>query len=293
MPEQAAPVRITARRAAADEWALVLAAEGLSPQVQAGPTGWELRVPAGETARAAALLADYERENRRAPAAASPPVWRGQAPLLTALASVSALLVFFLVTGPAGGSPWFEAGAASRRILAGEPWRAVTALCLHADAAHALANALAGALFLGLAFRALGPGLGAALVLAAGGLGNLLNAALQAPGHVSLGASTAVFGAVGLLGGLSALRRGGRTPRRRRPWMVVAASLALLGLLGTGGERTDIWAHALGLLCGGALGVASRLVLQRPPGPAAQLAWGGLALAALLGAWQLARVPSL
>ena len=45
--------------------------------------------------------------------------------------------------------PWFEGGSAdSTRILAGELWRSVTALCLHADVGHVASNALFGALFL-------------------------------------------------------------------------------------------------------------------------------------------------
>ena len=82
-------------------------------------------------------------------------------------------------------------------MLAGEWWRAVTALTLHADLAHVLANAVAIAIFLGAVARRLGPALATWLALAAGVAGNVLTALVAGGGHVSLGASTAVFGALG------------------------------------------------------------------------------------------------
>ena len=42
----------------------------------------------------------------------------------------------------------------------------------------------------------------------------------------------------------------------RRAWMPIAAGLALLGMLGSGGLRVDIWAHLCGLLIGAVLGIA-------------------------------------
>ena len=144
---------------------------------------------------------------------------------------------------------------------------------------------MAGGLFLSLWFRVLGPGVGALLVLAAGALGNVLNAGLQSSGHVSVGASTAVFGTVGLLAGAAALRREGRPVRRHPAWVVVAAALALLGMLGTGGERTDIWAHAFGLVAGGLLGAAAAALWARPPGLALQLVCGALFALVIVAAW--------
>lgn len=280
-------VRRAPSRERADEWALVLAAEGLSARVRAD-SGWGVWVVEEEAERAEALLADYLSENRRPPPEVVHPEWQGGAPLACALLTVAGLLLFFLHTGPAAaGSVWFQRGAADARILNGEPWRALTALTLHADAPHALSNAVAGALFLGLVFRVLGPGCGAALVLAAGVLGNLANAWLHSAAHVSVGASTAVFGAVGILAGVAGARRRAAVSRRRRPWMTAAAGLALLALLGTGGERTDLWAHAFGLLAGGALGWATAARLERPP-VALQWAAAALCAAAVLGAWRLA-----
>jgi membrane associated rhomboid family serine protease len=272
-----------------DEWALVLAAEGLEPRIVRAGAGWGVWVEEAEAARAEAALAAYAHENRRRRTAPRHASWPGDAPLVVALSLSAALLLFHLVTGPAtSGSDWFERGAATARIVSGEPWRAVTALTLHADPGHALANALAGALFFTLWLRVMGPGIGALLVLGAGVLGNALNAGLQLPSHVSVGASTSVFGAVGLLAGAAGVRRESGVDRRRRPWVVAAASLALLGMLGTGGERTDLWAHAFGLLAGAALGAGAAALYPEPPRSAAQWGGGALLLVGVLGAWRLA-----
>ena len=56
--------------------------------------------------------------------------------------------------------------------------------------------------------RELGSGLAWSLLLGSGVLGNLANACLQLPDHRSVGASTVVFGAVGILAALNLLRNG-------------------------------------------------------------------------------------
>ncbi|MDJ0848241.1 MAG: rhomboid family intramembrane serine protease [Myxococcota bacterium] len=273
-------------RRVVDEWALVLASQGVRSRVAGTGQGWGLWVAADDLARAGPALADWARENQPAPPPPRHPVWEGQGPTVATLLVVSSFLLFHVVTGPAAAdSHWFERGAATARIVSDEPWRAVTALCLHADQGHALANAAAGGLFLSLWLRVLGPGVGLLLVLAAGALGNGLNAGLQSLGHVSVGASTAVFGTVGLLAGSAALRREGRPVRRHPAWVMAAAGLALLGMLGTGGERTDLWAHAFGLLAGGLLGAGAAAVWSRPPAPLLQLVCGALFVVAIVAAW--------
>jgi len=142
-------------------------------------------------------------------------------------------------------------------------------------------------LFLGAVSSVLGIGLGAALMLMAGAGGNLANAFLHGSAHESVGASTSIFGAVGLLGGVAVVRRG-RISSKRRAWLPIAAALALLGMLGTGGERVDIWAHFLGLLVGGVLGILIALTTPRPPGRATQWACGGVAAAVLIYCWIIA-----
>ena len=78
---------------------------------------------------------------------------------------------------------------------------------------------------------------------------------MQSPGHRSVGASTAVFGAVGILAALSLVRH--RHYLQRRWLLPVAAALALLALLGTEGKNTDLGAHLFGFVSGIVLGLVA------------------------------------
>lgn len=264
----------------------MLAAAGISHRIASHGTGSALLVPADEALRAKAALDAYDEENRQAPDAdiceAAPPhlAWA------VAMASGALLVLFFAVTGPpTAGSRWFERGAASARlILNGEPWRAVTALTLHLGAVHIAGNALATALLLPAVVQRLGPGVGLFLVLLAGTAGNVLAALAQEPRHVSVGASTAIFGAVGMLAALRLLS----PPAARRPrWTVVVAALLLVALLGTG-RGADVVGHALGLMSGGVMGLVAGATLRRPLGSSIQWALVALTTLAVVGCWRLA-----
>ncbi len=278
------PLRVAWKRRLAEEWALVLLAEELSPSVQRARGGFVVCVPADEAERAASVLRAYESENRDAS-------WRRRGEPVASLqvgagvAVFGPLLAFFFVTGPRSPAVlWFARGSAdAERILLGEVWRAVTALTLHADLGHALSNALAGTLFLGAVCGTLGPGLGCALVLLSGAGGNLLNALVQGSPHVAVGASTAVFGAVGVLSGLGVSRR-----LARRSWVPLAAGLAILAMLGTGGARVDLWAHLFGLVVGAALGIPIGFAVPRRPSSSVQWILGSAALGGVLYCWTLA-----
>ena len=199
------------------------------------------------------------------------------------------LIAFFQLTGGrALHGPWFDHGAADAElILSGQWWRVVTALTLHADFAHVFGNAVACVVFVTAVGQWLGPGVGGWLVLLSGAAGNLITALVHRSGHVSIGASTATFGAMGIIAALqyTARRRGRST--RTRAWLVVAASLALLGLLGTS-ERADVFAHLFGLLSGAVLGLIAARATRRPMGQAAQWVLAALAVGAVVGCWRLA-----
>ena len=264
----------------------MLASADLSARVRRDPEGFALCVPVHEADRALEVLSAYESENSE-PRRDPEPTAGGNG--YAALAVSAALLAFFLLTGPRSDTGvWFERGSAdARAILQGELWRTVTALTLHADRGHVLANAIFGALFLGAVCTSLGAGVGFALVLLAGAGGNLLNALFQGSHHVSVGASTAVFGAVGLLSGLSVARR--RRRSQGRPWWVpMGAGLALLAMLGTTGERVDLWAHLLGLLVGVALGVPAGFAFPIPPRAAVQWLFGSGAFLVIAYSWTFA-----
>ncbi len=279
------PLRLSLEREQAEAFRLVLSSQGIASRLRQDQEGWSLWVAEVDQEPAAVVLETYERENTQAPRATPPSEEYG--PTGVGIAMAALLVAFFALTGPrAEASLWFERGSASaQRILNGEVWRTVTALTLHADIPHVASNAVFLSVFATAVCVALGPGLGSALVLLAGALGNSLNALLYGGGHSSVGASTAVFGAIGILGGLG-LGRGGRAGRRKR-WLPAAAALALLAMLGMG-ERTDVAAHFLGLLAGLALGWAAGAALVRPPtAPAQTLLLAGSA-GAVVACWRLA-----
>ncbi len=286
------------------EWALVLDAEGIPYDIAHDPEGgWTLVVAPSDAERTAEALHAYQAENVAvAEATETAEDSRGlPGPVpgarYTGLVVSALLAAFFLVTGPRIGDapgfalvdrPWFERGAADAgAILGGEAWRGVTALTLHADGGHILANALVGAFFFGAVCAVFGPGVGLWLILLSGAGGNLVNAWLRGPGYSGVGASTAVFGAVGILAGsqLARYRRPGIG--RGRALVPVAAGLGLLLLLGANPE-TDVLAHAFGFLAGLGLGAAARLTLRRPLGAPIQWSLAIAALVAVVACWALA-----
>lgn len=157
-------------------------------------------------------------------------------------------------------------GDALAMVDGGEWWRAVTALTLHADSVHLVSNLLAGLGFAFFVCRFFGAATGWLLILLSGMTGNALNAAVYYPeAHYSIGASTAVFGALGLLTGVgvwlafSAPERRLMLPR----WLVPAfGGLTLLGLFGMGEGGVDVAAHISGFICGLCFGVGGAC-LQR------------------------------
>ena len=284
---------ITLTQQRARLWSLVLDARFLPCQIVTGkePGGWSLLVPLWRSDEAYQELQRFERENRQWPPAVPPP-----RPLReNTLATISVLILLATfhnitrldITGPGGITiDWLQLGSAdASRILDGEWWRLVTALTLHSDVVHLLSNLFIGGMFVLLLCRELGSGLAWALLLLAGSLGNLINAAVQTGKHSSVGASTAVFGAVGILAALSLVRY--RNHLRKRWMLPVAAALGILVLLGTEGKNTDLGAHLFGFLAGIALGLATESVIGRSgqPGRTMNLLLALLSGVTVVAAW--------
>ncbi|HSQ86731.1 MAG TPA: rhomboid family intramembrane serine protease, partial [Desulfobacterales bacterium] len=99
-----------------------------------------------------------------------------------------------------------------------------------------------------------GAGVGWLMILLTGILGNLANAALFRYGHISIGASTSVFGAVGILAAYQLSRKIRIAGQRMKAWLPLAGGLALLGLLGSS-KHSDLTAHLFGFIAGILLGL--------------------------------------
>jgi membrane associated rhomboid family serine protease len=281
-------VRVTPSRRRADEWAVVLAASGTPHWLRRRLDGWALIVPADDAASALASLAAYDQENSREGLSHHDAI-ESSRPMSIVGAVVALLLIgFFAITGPrAAHSAWFERGSAdATRMMAGEWWRAITALTLHADAPHLAGNAAATVVLVTAVCLYLGPGVGLWLLLLAGAGGNVATAIVHGGDHVSVGASTATFGAIGILAALRIIAGRAETSGRKW-WVVIAAGLALLALLGTG-PHADLLAHLFGFLLGGALGLIAGLTSRWVPPAAVQWLLVAAAAAAVVCAWRVA-----
>ena len=282
-------LRVTRDSRLGDEWALVLITQGLSPSLHYDQGNVVLSVPAEEAEMALAGLAAYEKENPF-------PVHKDQnssdefsSPIAGIVVAGVLILTHAVTIRWKEAAPWFERGSAeASRILDGELWRAVTALTLHADLGHLFSNAVAAAIFVTALSNIVGAGLAFTLLVLSGASGNLANALIQGASHVAVGASTAIFGAVGVLGSLGLVKRRREPTRRRGAWIAIAASLGLLAMLGTGSGRTDVLAHLFGFFCGAALGIPVGLFFPAPPPQVMQWACGSATAAVLIYCWTLA-----
>jgi len=239
------------------EWQAVLESQRIPYRIRGAAGNWRLEIQGGNYFRAKRHLLAYERE--RAFFAALGRHHRPRPLRLSrvAIGAAFGLLAGYVLTGPfTAAEPWGRVGEMSASaVRSGQWWRLVTALTLHADAPHVLGNAVFLAMFLGPAAWLTGAGTALLLTVAGGALGNGLTALLhpgQGGDYHAVGASTAVFAALGLLAALRMLDR-----RYHRPlswsWLPLVAAVALLGLTGTA-PGADLAGHAFGFLAGLALG---------------------------------------
>jgi membrane associated rhomboid family serine protease len=252
---------------------------------------WLLLVSEQDLSRALAEIEAYARENTARPRPRRvrvPVISSGRLGLLAYVATLLGISV--LANGWALGWDWYEAGAMrAGLVMQGQWWRTVTALTLHADAGHIVANLVFGIVFGLLAAQALGGGVAWCGILVAGALGNGLNALIQNPEHSSIGASTAVFAALAIVVAHSMrywkLLAGGALRR----WSPLIGGILLLAYTGTGGERTDVVAHLTGFIAGLAIGWLGSLVPEtRLRNKRIQWTAGAAAAVLLAAAWVLA-----
>jgi rhomboid protease GluP len=282
-----------ARLAEARERGLVVSARDLPHWIEREGDGWVLFVEEQAAEEVQRELAEFESEQQQR-AFECEPLPAGRLPKFSLFIAAWILSGFFMAQQVASEA-WEERGVAdSGAILNGEWWRTITALLLHADGPHLAANLATGLLFASFLIPRLGSGVAWLGILLSGALGNALNAwGYRGDPHFSIGASTACFGALGLLVGLELFARW-REPQTRSRWQLVlpiGAGLALLAFLGVGeeGRHVDYMAHCWGFLAGLAEGVVTQAwrVKERLPARGQRLA--ALATVAIIAAaWLLA-----
>jgi membrane associated rhomboid family serine protease len=164
----------------------------------------------------------------------------------------------------------------------------MTALTLHGGLRHLLGNIGFGALFGYFAGRLLGSGIAWFAILASATGANLLNTVLLESAHRSVGASTAVFAALGLLAGFVWRARfmiQDRWPYRIGP---IVGGIALLAYTGTGDQNTDIGAHLTGFVCGFAAGMILTALKNYLANPALQRIAALATITSLALTWMIA-----
>jgi membrane associated rhomboid family serine protease len=282
-----------ARLPAARERGLVVAALGLPYAIKREGREWVLQVEERSLEAVRKELAAFEIEESERPPTRTllPP---GKVPALPLFLGGWVLGTSFLVQQLAGPR-WLEQGSANGHdILHGEWWRTITALTLHADGPHIVANLATGLLFAAFVIARLGSGIGWLAILLSGALGNVLNSwTYRHDSHDSIGASTACFGALGILVGAELFARWSQ-PHQRNTWQLIlpiGAGLALLAYLGVGeeGKNIDFMAHGWGFVVGLGLGVGAMVLRLKERLPSWAQSVAGLATLLLLGAcWMLA-----
>lgn len=285
------------RRPDCDERAFVLAAIGIPSTIHFDGLEFLLEVDLSEAARAASQLGQYELERRPAPPPPPPPPHHPYAWVGCIVYVVTLVAIGLIVSNGLWRLDAFDIGALDAgRVQSGQWWRAWTALTLHLDGAHLAANLVAGVWFCYLAAAQIGSGSAWFLIVTGAACANLLEALLGPPTHLSVGASTAVFTALGLLAAHSWRLRSSYRQRWAVRWAPLVGGVVLLGWFGSGGgedpnavAQIDIVAHAAGFVVGCMLGALvaqpwARQTLARIP----QWLSGLAALASIAIAWACA-----
>jgi len=233
------------------DWSLVLASQGIESTITRGEN-WTLLVEERDHEQALAAIEQFQKENRgwnwrrKLPGTGLIFHWGSLAPCI--------LFVAFFILSERPGSVLKSVGVMdSQAVSGGQWWRLFTAISLHGDAAHLIANATTGLLLFGMAMARYGAGVGLFATYLAGAGGNLAGSVMYPQTHRGLGASGMVMGALGLLAveGIAAWRTHGATHLIRRG---AAAAILVLVLMGFS-EGTDVIAHVGGFFFGAILGV--------------------------------------
>jgi len=285
------------------EYSLMLASQGIRHWIEFDGDEYSVSLEEKDAAVAADLIELYRSENRG---------FQDQDPVpvdldlnLSPLAFLAVPTVCYFLVGFDPAANWMHSrgNADAGLILSGEWWRCLTAATLHADDLHFMSNLVSGYFILNLLTHRLGMGTIMILATLGAGFTNYLVALASGGNHLSIGFSTVVFCALGMLAAVETFfnpRRGDRSLRRLTPLISAFFVAVMVGL----GERADVKAHfygfgigaALGMLLGFASKAAGRPLTQAAGRPGARKA-GPRAVQAFLAmttyglfaqAWRLA-----
>lgn len=172
-------------------------------------------------------------------------------------------------------------------ITEGEFFRAVTALTLHGDYKHLFSNIFFGGIVLWALSTMTGTGFALLFALFTGFAGNVMNAFFYGSAHNSIGASTSVFGIIGVLAGLQFFDS--FREKKLGRWIPFGAALGLLAMLGSS-EKSDVLAHLFGFVAGLPAGTLFGTVFSKRdiPGKTVQNIATILFISVIFGCWMRA-----
>jgi membrane associated rhomboid family serine protease len=242
-------------REQAETYGLVLLSANFPHEVKPSQGGWDLWVADAAVDDAQKVLQTYIDENKEIDAPVESPLKSYRKTWAGIWGGLFLLTMYVAVhTNPDMAAIHRTYASSASHILKGEWYRSATALLLHSDVVHLAGNLAGMAVFATAVCSVTGWGMGWLLILTTGISGNLINAYFYEYGHRAIGASTAVFGAVGLLCAYQFIKRIQSHGSRFQIWLPLSAGLALLAFLGAS-THTDIMAHLFGLLAGMVLGI--------------------------------------
>lgn len=191
-----------------------------------------------------------------------------QAPVTVALIAVN-VLVYLLMAALSGHALSFDGDtliAAGASVTApgvvASHWRWLTAAFVHANLLHIFMNMWVLGQIGAISEKALGRGLFAATYLVTGVLGNVLSSALAHGATVSVGASGAIMGLIGMAATF-AWRSGQRAAAKALAFNILFVLGVGLSLSARGVHLVDNAAHIGGLVAGAAVGLG-RVSARRP-----------------------------
>ncbi len=258
-PAPIATIIAYSRRQAMD-WSLVLVSQGIETTMdkELESRAWLLQVSNEDHARALSAIQQYRIENRGWN-------WRTHIPGIDL--KIHPWVLVWCVTLAAwhylASGKWALLTSVGRMdsaaVAQGQWWRLFTAVTLHSDLAHLMANLTFGFIMLGLAMGRFGAGVALLATFCAGTLGNVTGYLLIPHPYLGLGASGMMMGALGVLG-LHTLIIWRDSKRSERYVATSVIAVFFLFLLFGLDPSSDILAHAGGFVGGVAFGGLLSLV---------------------------------
>ncbi len=241
-------------RKKADLTLTILASQSIKTTITRTSKGeYEILVPVSDHAKALFHLDRYELENSpliKQIMDSSPSSF--YSPAVLVIITLLALVHIICIKTGVHNQAVFRFGASPYFIHQGDTFRAITALFLHSDVRHLIGN-MAGLLVIGSPIvRLTGYGAGPYLLLCAGTTGNLISNGLGQDTRLSIGASTAVMAAAGLLAARQLVL--GKGLSRYKGLAPIAAGATLMAMF-SHGENTDVSAHFFGFIAGIGVGL--------------------------------------